>query len=59
LHKSKDGTRVINYAHWRSETDFQNFVRRHGADFAQFSKFASRIDPHTYEVVHLYERSGS
>ena len=59
LHKSKDGTRVINYAHWKSETSFQNFVRRHGADFAQFGKLASRIDPHTYQVVHLYERPSS
>jgi heme-degrading monooxygenase HmoA len=59
LHKSKDGTRVINYAHWRSEADFQNFVRRHGAEFAQFSKYASRVDPHTYDVVYLYERPGS
>ena len=59
LHKSTDGTRVINYAHWRSEADFANFLKRHGADFAQFGRYASRIDPHTYDVVYLYERSGS
>ena len=59
LHKSTDGTRVINYAHWRSEADFENFLRRHGADFAQFGQYASRIDPHTYEVVDLYERVDS
>jgi heme-degrading monooxygenase HmoA len=59
LHKSTDGTRVINYAHWRSEADFENFLKRHGADFAQFGQYASRIDPHTYEVVYLYERPGS
>jgi len=59
LHKSTDGTRVINYAHWRSEADFENFLKRHGADFAQFGQNASRIDPHTYEVVYLYERAGS
>jgi len=59
LHKSTDGTRVINYAHWRSEADFDNFRLRHGADFAQFGQYASRIDPHTYEVVYLYERPGS
>ena len=59
LHKSKDGTRVINYAHWRSEADFDNFLKRHGADFAQFGQNASRIDPHTYEVVYLSERADS
>ena len=59
LHKSTDGTRVINYAHWRSEADFNNFLRRHGADFAQFAQNASRIDPHTYEVVYLSERADS
>src|SRR5262245_5414921 len=59
LHKSTDGTRVINYAHWRSEADFENFLKRHDADFAQFGQNASRIDPHTYEVVYLYEPPGS
>jgi len=58
LHKSKDGTRMINYAQWRSEADFDNFLKRHGADFAQFSQNASHIDPHAYDVVYLYERSG-
>jgi heme-degrading monooxygenase HmoA len=55
LHKSTDGTRVINYAHWRSQTDFDAFLRRHGADFAQFGQNISRMDPHTYEVVWLDE----
>jgi heme-degrading monooxygenase HmoA len=59
LHKSTDGTRVINYAQWRSEADFENFLKKHGADFAQFSQNASRIDPHTYEVVYLWEQAES
>src|SRR5215469_14348390 len=59
LHKSQDGTRVINYAHWRSQADFDAFLRRHGADFAQFGQNASRIDPHTYEVAFLDELTGS
>jgi len=59
LHRSTDGTRVINYAHWRSQADFDTFLKRHGADFAQFGQNAARIDPHTYEVVYLYERAGS
>jgi heme-degrading monooxygenase HmoA len=59
LHKSTDGTRVINYAHWRSQADFDTFLQRHGADFAQFAQNATRIDPHTYEVVYLWEQAGS
>lgn len=58
LHKSTDGTRVINYAHWRSQADFDAFLKRHGADFAQFGQHASRIDPHTYDVVYLDEPAG-
>jgi heme-degrading monooxygenase HmoA len=56
LHKSTDGTRVINYAHWRSQADFDSFLHRHGADFTQFGQNASRIDPHTYDVVYLDEQ---
>jgi heme-degrading monooxygenase HmoA len=59
LHKSTDGTRMINYAHWRSQTDFDAFVKRHGADFAQFLENASRMDPHTYEVAWLDEPTRS
>jgi len=55
LHKSTDGTRMINYAHWRSQADFDAFLKRHGADFAKFGQNASRIDPHTYDVVYLDE----
>ncbi len=59
LHKSTDGTRVINYAHWRSQADFDAFLKRHGAAFAQFGQNASRIDPHTYDVVYLDEPARS
>jgi heme-degrading monooxygenase HmoA len=55
LHKSTDGTRMINYAHWQSQADFDAFLQRHGADFQQFLQNASRVDPHTYEVVFLDE----
>jgi heme-degrading monooxygenase HmoA len=59
LHKSTDGTRVMNYAHWRSQADFDAFLGKHGADFAQFTLNASRIDPHTYTVVYLDEPEDS
>jgi quinol monooxygenase YgiN len=59
LHRSKDGTRVINYAQWRSQADFDSFLQKYGTQFAQFGQHASRIDPHVYEVVYLDERAGS
>lgn len=59
LHKSTDGTRVLNYAQWRSEADFDAFLKKYRADLAQFSHYASRTDPHTYEVVYLWEQAGS
>ena len=59
LHKSTDGARVINYAHWRSETDFGSFLNKHGEQFAQLGGHATRMDPHTYDVVYLYERADS
>lgn len=58
LHKSADGTRVINYAHWRSQADFDAFLQRHRADFAQFSQNTLRSDPHIYDVVYLDEPAG-
>jgi quinol monooxygenase YgiN len=59
LHKSMDGTRVINDAHWRSQANFDAFLNMRRADFAQFVQNASRIDPHTYEVVFIDEPAES
>ena len=59
LHRSNDGTRVINYAQWRSQADFDRFLQKYGAQFAQFGQHASRVDPHVYDVVFLDERVGS
>ena len=59
LHRSTDGTRVINYAQWRSNADFDSFLKKYGQQFAQFAQHASRIDPHVHEVVYLDEQAGS
>jgi len=45
LHRSTDGARVVNYAHWRSEADFGSFLNKHGEQFAQLGQHASRVDP--------------
>ena len=60
LHRSADGTRVINYAQWRSDADYSSFLKKYREYMeTTFVPFASRIDPHLYEVVYLREREGS
>jgi hypothetical protein len=49
---------MINYARWQSQADFNAFLKKHGAGFAQFGQNASRTDPHTYDVVCLDEPAG-
>lgn len=57
LHRSLDGTRVLNYAQWEQSADWQRFAQKFGQDFARFQPLSTRIDPHLYEVVDLTERS--
>jgi heme-degrading monooxygenase HmoA len=57
LHRSKDGMRVINYAQWGSEADFDHFTKNYLRPNEQ-RQVASRVDPHLYEVVYHYERAG-
>jgi heme-degrading monooxygenase HmoA len=59
LHRSKDGTRVINYAQWRSEADYSSFVKKYSEQFTARLPLAEHVDPHLYEVVYLSERAGS
>ncbi len=59
LHRSIDGTRVVNYAQWRSKEDFESFVKKYREQMEARRPAASRVDPHLYEVVYLTERRGS
>jgi quinol monooxygenase YgiN len=59
LHRSTDGTRVVNYAQWRSEEDFESFVKKYREQMDARRPLAERVDPHLYEVVYLFERIGS
>ncbi len=59
LHRSKDGTRVVNYAQWRSEEDWDRFVKKYREQMATRRSLTERVDPHLYEVVYLYEPAGS
>lgn len=52
IHKSLDGVRVMNYAQWKSQEDYEAFinnskVQSQGAKLSEFSK----PDSHVYEVV--------
>lgn len=58
LHRSIDGSRVVNYAQWRSQEDVERFVQKYRAQMEAHRASASRIDPHLYEVVYLFERGG-
>src|SRR5215472_16475585 len=51
LHRSTDGTRVVNYAQWRSEADYGSFVKKYSEQFATHLQFASRVDPRLHDVV--------
>lgn len=59
LHRSIDGTRVINYAQWRSEADYSRFVQKYSEQFTARLPLAERVDPHLYNVAYLSERTGS
>jgi quinol monooxygenase YgiN len=55
LHRSTDGTRVINYAQWRSEENLDRFVKKYREHMSALLQRAERADAHVYEVASLYE----
>ena len=58
LHRSTDGTRVINYAQWRSEEDLDRFVKKYREHMGALLLLAERADAHVYEVASLCEPAG-
>lgn len=64
LHKSLDGTTILNYLQWRSQADFEAFVSRSGRaereqEFRELlvAQGYAPPDRRPYEVVLLAERS--
>ena len=53
IHRSLDGTRVVNYAQWRRVEDFEAMLRDPTAQEHMQSalKLAASVEPHLYEVV--------
>ena len=58
LHRSKDGTRVVNYAQWRNGENWENLFRIGSESwFREMAKYAEP-DAHLYEVCYLLDKTG-
>ena len=55
LHRSKDGSHVVNYVQWRDADSLA--AAHHSPEFRkkwpQFGKIAEEIDPCLYDIVHV------
>jgi len=60
LHKSLDGTRVVNYAQWRSREDFEAMLQNQEAvaHMGEAAEIAEKFEPHLYEVSFVDEARG-
>ena len=55
LHRSKDGTHVVNYVQWR---DADSLAAAHDSPafrkkWPQFGRIADEIEPSLYDIVHV------
>ncbi|HZF59692.1 MAG TPA: antibiotic biosynthesis monooxygenase family protein [Rubrobacter sp.] len=57
IHRSLDGTRVVNYAQWRSRMDFEAMLNNPEAapHMREAAQIAERFEPHLYEVSFVDE----
>ncbi len=60
IHRSTDGTRVTNYAQWRSQSDFEAMLHHPEAmpHMREASQIATKFEPHLYTVVSVDEAPG-
>ena len=57
LHRSKDGTRVVNYAQWKSSENWENLFRVGSESwFREMGKYA-KPDAHLYEVCYPLDKT--
>jgi heme-degrading monooxygenase HmoA len=61
LHRSLDGTKVANYAQWRSREDFEAMLENPEAamHMREAAEIAEKFEPHLYEVSFVDEASDS
>jgi len=58
LHRSQDGTRVVNYAQWKNAEDWENLLRIGSESwFREMTRYA-KPDPRLYEVCYLLDETG-
>ena len=57
IHRSLDGTRVTNYAQWRSTEAFETMLQNQKAaeHMGEAARIAERFEPHLYEVSFVDE----
>jgi len=57
IHKSLDGTRVTNYAQWRSREAFEAMLKDSEANvhMKEAARIAERFEPHLYDVSFVDE----
>lgn len=55
IHRSLDGTKVTNYAQWRSRADFEAMLNNPKArePMQQTMQIATRAEPTLYEVAYI------
>ncbi len=61
IHKSVDGTRVTNYAQWRSRADFEAIGKNPevAVHMRAAAQLATSFEPHLYEVSFIDTVSAS
>lgn len=59
IHTSLDGTRVVNYAQWRSADDFQKMMSNSaaGEHMQRAADIANHYDPNLYRVSSIHHAS--
>lgn len=56
IHKSLDGTKVTNYAQWRSVEDFQRMLGNEEArNHMKDAEGLATVEPQLYEVTYTHE----
>src|SRR5215203_6494484 len=57
IHRSFDGTRVTNYAQWRSREAFEAMLQNQEAaeHMGEAARVAEKFEPHLYEVTFVDE----
>ena len=57
IHRSLDGTRVTNYAQWRSREAFEAMLQNQEAaeHMGEAARVAEKFEPHLYEVTFVDE----